>query len=118
MMTRSSDPTLSHAETRDLHLIAGMMLPASEEYGVPSANDPKIFADIVCSLGRDVAAVRAALAELTTLGGGPFADLDTLVADGVAASFHGSSTADAATLGRVILHAAVRPWHRSGHRGG
>ena len=107
-MTHSSDPTLSPAETRNLHRIAGMMLPASEEYDVPSANDPDIFADIVRSLGRDVAAVRAALAELTALGGSPFADLDTLVADSVAASFHGSGTANAATLGRVILQCYYR----------
>jgi hypothetical protein len=107
-MTHSSDPMLSPAETRDLRRIAEVMLPASEEYGVPSANDPDIFADIVRSLGRDVADVRAALAELTALGDGPFADLDTLVADSVAASFHASSSANAATLGRVILQCYYR----------
>jgi hypothetical protein len=41
-------------------------------------------------------------------GAAPFADLDTLVADSVAASFHGSGTANAATLERVILQCYYR----------
>ena len=56
--------TLSPSETDDLRRIAGLMLPASAEYKVPAADDPAIFADIVKSLGRDFAEVRAALAEL------------------------------------------------------
>jgi len=107
-MTHSPETTLSPAETRDLHRIAGMMLPASEEHGVPGADDPDIFADIVCSLGRDAAAVRAALAELAALGAGAFADLDTAGADGVAASFDASGSDNAATLGRVILQCYYR----------
>ena len=104
----SYDPTLSPTETRDLHRIAGMMLPASEEYGVPGADDPDIFADILRSLGRDAPAVRAALAELAILGGGAFADLDAAAADHVAASFQASGSPSAATLGRVILQCYYR----------
>lgn len=103
-----SDATLSPGEIRDLQRIAGMMIPASEEYGVPGADDLDIFADIVRSLGRDAAAVSAALAELAALGGGAFADLDVATANDVAASFNASGSANAITLGRVILQCYYR----------
>ena len=45
--------TLSPPETRELSAFAGIMIPASARYGVPGADDPAIFADIVKSLGRD-----------------------------------------------------------------
>ena len=68
--------TLSSGEVRDLETIAAHMIPASEEYDVPGANDPAIIADILRSLGRDFAAVRAALADLAARAGGPLGDLD------------------------------------------
>lgn len=108
MMPRDSHAALSPAETRDLHRIAGMMIPASEEYRVPGADDPTIFADIVGSLGRDTATVRTALAELAALGGAAFADLGGARAEAVAASFHAGGGAAAATLGRVILQCYYR----------
>jgi hypothetical protein len=40
---------------------------------------------------------------LAALGGGAFADQGTAVADSVAASFHASGSANAATLGRTNL---------------
>jgi hypothetical protein len=45
-MIRSSEAALLTTETRDLHRISGMMIPAEKEYGVPDADDPVIFADI------------------------------------------------------------------------
>lgn len=103
-----SEAALSPGETRDLHRIAGMMIPANEEHGVPGADDPDIFADVVRSLGRDTVPVRAALAELAALSGGAFADLDAAAANGIAASFYASGSANAATLGRVILQCYYR----------
>ena len=67
---------LSPAECRDLRCIAGMMIPASTEFGVPGADDAIIFADIVKSLGRDLGHVREALGGCCELAGGAFADLD------------------------------------------
>ncbi len=52
---------LSPAQSRALHRLAGIMIPADAGYGVPAANDEAIFADIVKSLGRDREAVTAAL---------------------------------------------------------
>ncbi len=40
-------------QRRSLRCLAEMMIPASAEYGVPSAGDEAIFADILQSLGRD-----------------------------------------------------------------
>jgi len=71
-----SQQTLTEAEIADLHCLAGLIIPASTKYDVPGANDETIFADIVNSIGRDVEAVRAALAALRTLSGGPLAALD------------------------------------------
>jgi hypothetical protein len=52
---------LSPAQSRTLHRLAGIMIPADAGYGVPAANDDRIFADIVKSLGRDRTAVIAVL---------------------------------------------------------
>jgi hypothetical protein len=51
------------------------MIPASERYGVPGADDDTIFADIVKSLGRDREDIGLALERLAVLAGGAFADL-------------------------------------------
>jgi hypothetical protein len=85
-----------------------MMIPASQEYGVPGADDPDIFADIIRSLGRDAAVVRTALADLAANGGAALADLDPARAEAIAASFQASGGASAATLGRVILQCYYR----------
>ena len=75
-MLNDSETDLSPAECRDLRCIAGMMIPASTEFGVPGADDEIIFADILKSLGRDLGHVREALGGCCELAGGAFADLD------------------------------------------
>ncbi|WP_066180624.1 hypothetical protein [Hoeflea olei] len=55
------DAALSETERDTLRLVAGHMIPASDAYGVPGADDPEIFADILRSLDRDVEKVREAL---------------------------------------------------------
>ena len=62
---------LSDDQRRALRCIAEMMIPASAEYGVPSAADDAIFADILRSFGRDEHHVMTVLRELEG-----FADLD------------------------------------------
>jgi len=103
-----TNPTLSPAETRDLRQLVGMMVPASEEYGVPAADDARIFADILRSLGRDLGDVRTALDELATLAGGPFAELDAARAAAVAESFLASDSPAVAGLGRLVLFCYYR----------
>ena len=101
-------PELSPAEVRDLRCVAGMMIPASAEYDVPGADDDVIFADILASLGRDLADVRRALAALQRLAGGAFADLDAAAREAVAEEFRGMGGAPAAALSRCILQCYYR----------
>ena len=49
-MTKSKDRTsdeLSHSERKTLRCVVGHMIPLSLEFGVPGADDPDIFADIL-----------------------------------------------------------------------
>ena len=99
---------LTPAESRDLHCIAGMMIPASSEFDLPGADDAVIFADIVGTMGRDLGHVREALGWLATLAGGSFADLSPARRDVVVAAFRERGGVAAATLSRVILQCYYR----------
>jgi hypothetical protein len=99
---------LTPAESRDLRCIAGMMIPASTEFDVPGADDAAIFADIVGTMGRDLADVQHALRALGTLAGGAFADLDTARRESVALAFRERGGTAQATLSRVILQCYYR----------
>jgi hypothetical protein len=107
-MRNDQETDLSPAESRDLRCIAGMMIPASTEFGVPGADDVIIFADIEKTLGRDLGDVREALAGLVTLAGGAFADLDAAQREAVAASLWARGGTAVATLSRVILQCYYR----------
>lgn len=101
-------PMLTLAESRDFQRLAGMMIPASETYGVPGADDAVIFADIMRSLGRDGAAVRHVLATLSALSGGAFVDLDTQRAAAVMAALLAGDDPALVALGRAILQCYYR----------
>ena len=101
-------PELSPAEIRDLRCVAGMMIPASTEYDVPGADDDVIFADIVASIGRDLADIRRALATLQRLAGGAFADLSPAAREAVAEEFRSMGGTPAAALSRCVLQCYYR----------
>jgi hypothetical protein len=107
-MGNQSDMDLSPSESRDLRCIAGIMIPASNEFDVPGADDATIFADIVASLGRDLPDVRTALAGLAALADGSFADLDSTRREAVAQTFLARGDKPVTTLGRVILQCYYR----------
>jgi hypothetical protein len=108
-MRNDPEMTLSPAEVRDLRCVAGMMVPASEEFGVPGADDAAIFADIIASIGRDFDSVRQALGALAALSSGQaFADLDETRRDMVAGAFQAQGGVVLATLTRVILQCYYR----------
>ena len=98
-----TDTGLSPQERRDLRCIAGLMIPASTEFKVPGADDPKIFADIEKSLGRDLADVRKALATLAGM-----ADMDDAKAGAAAEAFRAAGGAPVAALERSILQCYYR----------
>ena len=60
---------LSDQQRKDLRAFAGAIIPASVRHGVPGADDDKILADIVASIGRDLDDVRAALKKLAGIAG-------------------------------------------------
>jgi len=107
-MQSEAATALSSAECRDLRRVAAIMIPASEEFVVPGADDPAIFADIVASLGRDLNDVRAALAELDAVAGGAFAALNPDAAERLVTHVCTRGDAAAAALSRAVLQCYYR----------
>ena len=103
-----TEMTLTRAHCNDLRTVAGLMIPESEEYQVPGADDAAIQADILATLGRDTKQVAAALEHIARLAGQPLAELDKAGRDAVVQEFRLSGGAPAATLARVILQCYYR----------
>lgn len=101
------DAALTPAERADLRTLAGLMIPASAQYGVPGADDDAIQADILATAGRDAADLRAALAKVALLAGAPLAKLDPDRSDAVIRQWRAGCPA-ATTLSRVILQCYYR----------
>ena len=102
------EPGLTPAQRDDLRTIAAMMIPESAEYGVPGADDQRIQADILATLGRDTVRVREALDFLARLASAPLAALDRQRREAVVREFRASGGVAAATLARVILQCYYR----------
>ena len=109
-MTAVENPSadLTPAELRDLRRLAGFMVPASAEYGVPGADDEAIFVDIVRSLGRDKDDVREALAMLREIAGGDFAGLDEVATEAAAMTLLACEDSIVTALGRAVLQCYYR----------
>jgi hypothetical protein len=60
---------LTAEQVRDLRALAGTIIPPSATYGVPGADDDKIFNDILRSLERDQNDICRALTHLAALAG-------------------------------------------------
>jgi hypothetical protein len=99
---------LSASELRDLSDVAGTMVPASAEFGVPGADDPTIMADILKSVGRDLPLVREALAAIAAKSGGAFAALRRDDREALIDAYYMAGGPPAVALGRVILAAYYR----------
>ena len=99
---------LTTAQRDDLRTVAAMIIPASDEYKVPGADDPAIQADMLATLGRDTAQVAQALDHLARLADQPLAELDAAKRDTIANEFRASGGAAAATLVRVVLQCYYR----------
>ena len=99
---------LSAGELADFRRMAGFMIPADPVFGVPSADDPQIFNDIVSSLGRDRDDVRSALASVRALAGSPLADLSDARAEEVTLQLLAGTERPILVLGRMVLAAYYR----------
>jgi hypothetical protein len=100
--------SLTPRQRENLRTIAAMIIPASDEYKVPGADDAAIQADILATLGRDTKLVAAALDRLADLAGGSLAELDADRRDAAAMLFRKCGGAPAATLVRVVLQCYYR----------
>ena len=94
---------LAPEQVRELHALAGAIIPPSAAYDVPGADDDRIFNDILRSIERDRDDVLRALAHLAELSGGAFADLDPARRAEVAAAFREAGGVPLAALVRVVL---------------
>jgi hypothetical protein len=94
---------LTAEQIRDLRALAGTIIPPSATYGVPGADDERIFGDILRSLERDRDDICRALAHLASLASGAFADLEPARSIEVAARFREAGGAPLAALVRVVL---------------
>ena len=99
---------LTPAQRDDLRIVAAMIVPASDEYKVPGADDPAIQADMLATLDRDTALVKQALDHLARLAGKPLAELDVVKREAIANEFRATGGAAAATLVRVVLQCYYR----------
>ncbi len=94
---------LSPDQERALRRVAGMMIPASAEFGVPGADDDLIFADILRSFGFDGDHVRAVLDDLDARAGGSFADLSDDAARSAAERARTAGGVSLRFLSQIIL---------------
>jgi hypothetical protein len=104
----SAETSLTAAQRDDLRVIAAMMIPASDEYKVPGADDAAVQRDITATLGRDAKMVAAALDHIARLAGRPLATLDEAKREAAVTEFRASGGAPAAVLARVILQCYYR----------
>jgi hypothetical protein len=102
------DKALSPDQIGDLRVIAGSMIPASDELDVPGADDPRIQADILATLDRDTQLVAEALDRLARIAGGPLAALDPAQRQAAAMELRAQGGAAVATLTRVVLQCYYR----------
>jgi hypothetical protein len=107
-MPNDLETDLSSAESRALRRVAAIMIPPSEEFGLPGAGDPAIFTDIVRSLGRDLDDIRAALVALSRLAGGALADAGPARAEAAVEEFLAGSGPAVAALSRAVLQCYYR----------
>jgi hypothetical protein len=85
-----------------------MIIPVSAEYGVPSAGDDAIFADILRSFGRDAEHVLAVLRTLDEMAGDVFADLEPARREAVAARLRDNGGQSLIYLEGIILQCYYR----------
>lgn len=103
-----TDNSLTPTQAADLTAIAGFIIPASLEFDVPGADDPRIQADMVATLGRDAPLTREALDTLARFAGGSFAEIDVARREAVAAELRAAGGPAVAALTRVVLQCYYR----------
>lgn len=99
---------LSLAQTRTLRCLVDLMIPASAEFGVPSAAEAVIFEQILQGIGRDRDHVLAVLRALDETSGGAFADLEGARRNVIVARLQETGGAALTHLMRIVLQSYYR----------
>ncbi len=98
-----TDLALTPGEQSDLRTLAGMIVPASEKFAVPGADDPAIFADIVASMQVERDDIRTALKLLSGLAGAPLGSLESAARFEVASKLRNAGGSSIDILTRHVL---------------
>lgn len=96
------------AQRETLRAIAVAMIPASEEFHLPGADDPLIFDDILASTGRDTEALAGALSMLHSAVSGELSALRSAGPGTVLERFRTENRATAAILELAISQCYYR----------
>src|SRR3974390_1356746 len=104
----ADEQALTSAQRDDLRAVSGVVIPPSDEYRVPGADDDLIQADMLKTLGRDAREVREALVLLAKLSEGSFAALDPAQRLRTALRLRGTGAPSVATLTRVVMQCYYR----------
>lgn len=99
---------LIDTEREVLLCLAGQMIPESAEYGVPGADDPLIFSDILRSIERDHAQLQEALHVVNEVAGGDITSLEQDELEQKLAAFRAAYP----VLAGVIEAAVARCYYR------
>lgn len=100
--------TLSQADTETLRALAAVMVPADADLKVPAADDPVIFADILRSIGRDLAALRRALGQLRERAGADPAILELDAREVLVQAYQAQGGPEVAALCRCVMQCYYR----------
>lgn len=101
-------PFLSADAVDDLRCLAAMIIPASARFGIPAADDPAIFADLLGSLDHDRIEVEAGLAHVRAKAGGPLPRLDAAARAALGRVLQAEGEANVAVLSRLVMLAYYR----------
>ena len=101
-------PFLSPDAVDDLRCLAAMIIPASVRFGLPGADDPAVFADLLGSLEHDRIEVEAGLAHVRAKAGGPLAALDAAARAALGRALQAEGEPNVAVLGRLVMLAYYR----------
>ncbi len=107
-MTDRTEPPPFEDDGKTLLAIVGHMIPASARHGVPGADDPAIYADILRSVGRDRQALTEALAAVEARAGAGFTALPRAEQAAILQDFR----ADEPALTSVIEAVTARCYYR------
>ena len=101
-------PFLSDAAVDDLRCLAAMIIPASARFGLPAADDPVVFADLLGSLEHDRIEVEAGLAHVRAKAGRGLMTLDAAGRAALGRALQAEGEANVAVLSRLVMLAYYR----------